>query len=194
MPAGAGPGLGPQSASSIYQHLHDMSAKRVSTLGYLRNVRTYMGCPLASRLSLPPILDAHSTPMEYLRALHALLLEFETFQQVHNPDGNFSSNLVRARLPQMFKRATYTGNKARRASSANEIGLPMHFSDSSDVKAMTGNLAFLRLLYVLQPWASCLLRQMQSCARSWLRVSSETLKMRVEVAPKAKLEESAELS
>ncbi|KAI7978564.1 hypothetical protein EIK77_006899 [Talaromyces pinophilus] len=79
--------------------------------------------------------------MEYLRALHALLLEFETFQQVHNPDGNFSSNLVRARLPQMFKRATYTGNKTRRASSANEIGLPMHFSDSSDVKAMTGNLA-----------------------------------------------------
>lgn len=92
-------------------------------------------------LSLPPILDAHSTPMEYLRALHALLLEFEAFQQVHNPDGNFSSNLVRARLPQMFKRATYTGNKTRRASSANEIGLPMHFSDSSDVKAMTGNLA-----------------------------------------------------
>ena len=92
-------------------------------------------------LSLPPILDAYSTPMEYLRALHALLLEFEAFQQVHNPDGNFSSNLVRARLPQMFKRSTYTGNKARRASSANEIGLPMHFSDPSDVKAMTGNLA-----------------------------------------------------
>ncbi|KAF3404226.1 hypothetical protein DPV78_001865 [Talaromyces pinophilus] len=157
-------------ATSIYQHLHDMSSKRVSTLGYLRKVhegRVYwfntvhfsrhdlMRMPyfdpkrlsrrainfLLLGLSLPPILDAHSTPMEYLRALHALLLEFETFQQVHNPDGNFSSNLVRARLPQMFKRATYTGNKTRRASSANEIGLPMHFSDSSDVKAMTGNLA-----------------------------------------------------
>jgi hypothetical protein len=92
-------------------------------------------------LSLPPILDVNSTPLEYLRVLHALLIEFETFQQVHSPDSNFSSNLVRTRLPQMFKRATYTGNKARRASSANEIGLPMQFSDSSDVKAMTGNLA-----------------------------------------------------
>lgn len=92
-------------------------------------------------LSLPPILDVNSTPLEYLRALHALLVEFETYQQVHSSDGNFSSNLVRAKLPQMFKRATYTGNKTRRASSATEIGLPMHFSDSSDVKAMTGNLA-----------------------------------------------------
>jgi hypothetical protein len=38
MAAGPGPGLGPQSAASIYQHVHDMSSKRVSTLGYLRKV------------------------------------------------------------------------------------------------------------------------------------------------------------
>lgn len=161
---------GPQGASFIYQHIHDMSSKRISTLDYLRKAHEgriywfntvnfsrndilrmpYFDTKKLSRrainflllgLSLPPILDVNSTPLEYLRALHALLLEFETFQQVHSPDGNFSSNLVRTRLPQMFKRATYTGNKARRASSANEIGLPMHFSDSSDVKAMTGNLA-----------------------------------------------------
>lgn len=92
-------------------------------------------------LSLPPILDVSSTPFEYLRSLHALLLEFETFQQAHPPDGSSSSTLVRARIPQMFRRATHAGNKARRTSSATEIGLPMHFSDPSDVKAMTGNLA-----------------------------------------------------
>jgi hypothetical protein len=28
--------FGPQSASAIYQQIHDMAAKRISTLGYLR--------------------------------------------------------------------------------------------------------------------------------------------------------------
>lgn len=41
----------------------------------------------------------------------------------------------------MFKRSTHTGTKARRASSATEIGLPMQSSDQSDLKAMTGNIA-----------------------------------------------------
>jgi hypothetical protein len=90
-------------------------------------------------LSLPPILDLNSTPLEYLRALNALLLEFESFQQIHPLDGSSSSTLSRARLPQMFKRATHTSSKARRTSSATDIGLPMQFSDPSDVKAMTGN-------------------------------------------------------
>ncbi|KAL1983556.1 hypothetical protein VTN96DRAFT_10216 [Rasamsonia emersonii] len=171
LPSASGGGtLGPQSASAIYQHIHDIAAKRISTLDYLRKAhegRVYwfntvhfskadlMRMPyfdsrklsrrainyLLLGLSLPPILDVSSTPFEYLRSLHALLLEFETFQQAHPPDGSSSSTLVRARIPQMFKRATHAGNKARRTSSATEIGLPMHFSDSSDVKAMTGNLA-----------------------------------------------------
>lgn len=92
-------------------------------------------------LSLPPILDVNSTPSEYLRALNALLLEFEAFQQVHPPDGSSSSTLARARIPQMFKRAAHAGTKVRRASSATEIGLPMQSSDPSDLKAMAGNIA-----------------------------------------------------
>lgn len=92
-------------------------------------------------LSLPTILDVNSTPLEYLRALNALLLEFETFQQVHPPDGPSSASLARTRIPQMFKRAAHAGNKTRRASSATEIGLPMQSSDPSDLKEMTGNIA-----------------------------------------------------
>lgn len=41
----------------------------------------------------------------------------------------------------MFKRATHSGAKARRASSATEIGLPMQHSDPSDLKLMTGSAA-----------------------------------------------------
>lgn len=90
-------------------------------------------------LSLPPILDVSTTPLEFLRALNALLSEFETFQQAHSADGPQSN--VRARLPQMFRRATQSGPKTRRTSSANEMGNPLHLGDSTDVKAMTGNLA-----------------------------------------------------
>lgn len=89
-------------------------------------------------LSLPSILDVNSTASEYLRALNALLLEFEAFQQVHPPDGSSTSTLARARIPQMFKRATHTSTKTRRTSSATEIGLPMQSSDPTDVKAMAG--------------------------------------------------------
>lgn len=93
-------------------------------------------------LSLPPILDVTTTALDYLRALNAILLEFETYQQLHPADGSSSSSsLARARFPQMFKRATHTGNKTRRTSSATEIGLPMQSSDPSDLKSMTGNIA-----------------------------------------------------
>lgn len=91
-------------------------------------------------LSLPSILDINSTPLEYLRALNALLLEFEAFQQVHPPDGSSSSSLARARIPQMFKRAAHAGTKTRRASSATDIGLPMQTSDPSDLKNAGGGI------------------------------------------------------
>ncbi|GLA40074.1 hypothetical protein AnigIFM63309_007680 [Aspergillus niger] len=160
--------LGPQSAAAIYQHIHDMAAKRISTLGYLRKVhegriywfntvhfsRTdinrlpyFEPRKLARRainylllgLSLPPILDVSTTPVEFLRALNTLLIEFEAFQQVHPPDGTSSSTLTRARIPQMFKRAAHAGTKARRTSSATEIGLPMQSSDPTDLKSMASN-------------------------------------------------------
>ncbi|CAG8194158.1 unnamed protein product [Penicillium nalgiovense] len=161
--------LGPQSAGAIYQHIHEMAAKRISTLDYLRKAHEgrvywfntvhfsradiarlpYFEARKLSRrainylllgLSLPTILDVNSTPFEYVRALNALLMEFEAFQQVHPPDGSSSSTLARARIPQMFKRAAHAGTKTRRASSANEIGLPMQSSDPSDLKSTAGNL------------------------------------------------------
>lgn len=94
-------------------------------------------------MSLPSVLDLNaSNPLEYLRALNALLTEFESYQQMHSPDGPSSSSLSRARIPQMFKRATHAaGAKGRRTSSATEIGLPMSFSDPADLKAMSNNVA-----------------------------------------------------
>ncbi len=90
-------------------------------------------------LSLPLILDLNSsTPIEFLKTLNALLAEFESFQQIHPPDG--SSSLSRGRFPQMFKRATGTGNKGRRTSSAAEIGLPMG-NDYGDSKSMNGSIS-----------------------------------------------------
>lgn len=165
-----GGSFGPQSAAAIYQHIHDMATKRISTLDYLRKAHEgriywfntvhfsradigripYFEARKLSRrainylllgLSLPPILDVSSTPVEYLRALNALLIEFEAYQQVHPPDGSSSSTLARARIPQMLKRAAHAGTKTRRASSATEIGLPMQSSDPSELKAMTGNIA-----------------------------------------------------
>mgnify|MGYP004509454529 CR=1 FL=1 len=67
--------------------------------------------------SLPTILDLHAnSPADYLRALNALLLEFEQYQAMHPTDGSAPS-LSRARIPQMFKRANL-GGKGRRSSSA----------------------------------------------------------------------------
>ncbi|KAJ5719538.1 hypothetical protein N7493_007116 [Penicillium malachiteum] len=166
--SGGGP-FGPQSAGAIYQQIHYMAAKRISTLDYLRKALEgraywfntvhfsradigrlpYFDARKLSRravnylllgLSLPSILDVNSTPSEYLRTLHALLLEFEAFQAVHPPDGSSSSSLARARIPQMFKRAAHAGTKTRRASSATEIGLPMQSSDPTDLKSTAGNI------------------------------------------------------
>ncbi|KAI9696954.1 MAG: hypothetical protein M1836_004915 [Candelina mexicana] len=162
---------GLQNPIIIYQHIHDMASKRISTLDYLRKAHEgriywfntllftktdlsrmpYFEPKKLSRratnylllgLSLPTILDHNSqNPSEYLRALNALLLEFESFQQIHPPDGSSSSSLSRARIPQMFKRAA-AGTKGRRTSSATEIGLPMNSSsDPSDLKAMSGSMA-----------------------------------------------------
>lgn len=88
-------------------------------------------------LSLPTVVDLNSSnALEFLRTLNALLAEFESFQQIHPSEGATSS-LSRARIPQMFKRATTTSNKGRRTSSAAEIGLPMG-NDSMDHKSSSG--------------------------------------------------------
>ena len=158
---------GMQNPSIVYQQIHDVSSKRISTLDYLRKAhegRVYwfntllLSKPdlakmpffepkrLARRatnylllgLSLPNILDLNSAnPQEYLRALNALLAEFESYQQVHPPDGGTASSLSKARIPSMFKRAAQASTKGRRTSSATDIGLPMNTSDPTDLKAMS---------------------------------------------------------
>lgn len=158
---------GMQNPSIVYQQIHDVSSKRISTLDYLRkahegrvywfNTLLFSKSDLAKipffepkklarratnylllGLSLPNILDLNSAnPQECLRALNALLVEFESYQQIHPPEGGSASSLSRARLPQMFKRATHASMKGRRTSSATDIGLPMNTSDPADLKAMT---------------------------------------------------------
>ena len=158
---------GMQNPSIVYQQVHDVSSKRISTLDYLRKAhdgRVYWFNTLlfnksdlsrmsffepkrlARRatnylllgLSLPSILDLNTVnPQDYLRALNALLIEFESFQQLHPPEGGQSSSLSRARIPQMFKRATQASTKGRRTSSATDIGLPINTSDPTDLKAMS---------------------------------------------------------
>ncbi|KAK2625262.1 hypothetical protein QTJ16_005631 [Diplocarpon rosae] len=173
--ASAPTALPPQSTPTLetitYQHIQETSAKRISTLDYLKKAhdgRVYwfntvlfnkadlQRMPyfdtrkLARRatnylllgLSIPTILDLNSsTPLEFLKTLNALLVEFESFQQVHPPDGSVS--LSRGRIPQMFKRATGTSGKGRRQSSAAEIGLPLG-NDSFESAASSGgtNSAF----------------------------------------------------
>ncbi|PMD27483.1 hypothetical protein NA56DRAFT_561721 [Hyaloscypha hepaticicola] len=156
----------PTLETITYQHIQETSSKRISTLDYLRKAhegRVYWfntllfnksdlqrmpyfdSRKLARRatnylllgLSLPTILDLNSSnPIEFLKTLNALLAEFESFQQMHPPDG--SSSLSRGRFPQMFKRATATGSKGRRTSSAADIGLPMG-NDSFDSKSTNGS-------------------------------------------------------
>jgi hypothetical protein len=156
---------GMQNPSIVYQQIHDVSSKRISTLDYLRkahdgrvywfNTLLFNKSDLAKMpffeprklarratnylllgLSLPSILDLNSAnPQDYLRALYALLVEFESYQQLHPPEGGQSSSLSRARIPQMFKRATQASTKGRRTSSATEIGLPMNTSDPMDLKS-----------------------------------------------------------
>ena len=89
-------------------------------------------------LSLPAILDLNaSNAQDYLKALNALLVEFEAYQQAHPPDGSSSSSLSRARIPQMFKRAAHTSTKGRRTSSAADIGQPMNPNDTSDSRSIS---------------------------------------------------------
>lgn len=160
VPNGANPNI-------IFQHIHEMASKRISTLDYLRKAyddipSSSLGLLLISRrhegriywfntllfsksdltrlpsssprnqarrathylllgFSLPTILDLNAnSPTDYLKALNALLLEFEQYQSIHPADGSTPSSLSRARLPQMFKRANL-GGKGRRSSSATGL-------------------------------------------------------------------------
>jgi hypothetical protein len=95
-------------------------------------------------MSLPTILDIHppqpqnqnnyhvstAAAHDYLKNLNTLLAEFESFQQLHPPDGSSASSLSRARIPQMFKRAATTSRPRKSSGPVSEIGMPMMPSTS----------------------------------------------------------------
>ncbi|KIX93056.1 uncharacterized protein Z520_11329 [Fonsecaea multimorphosa CBS 102226] len=90
-------------------------------------------------MSLPTILDLHppqpqtaanaanstAVAYDYLKNLNTLFTEFESFQQLHPPDGSSASSLSRARIPQMFKRAATTSRPRKSSGAVTDIGLPM---------------------------------------------------------------------
>lgn len=157
IPIGTSPNPG-----AVYQQIHDVASKRISTLEYLRKTHEghiywfnsllytkadllrlpfYEPKRLTRRatnylllgLSLPTILDPNIVSLqEYLRVLNQLLIEFDSYQQTHSPEGASASSLSRARIPQMFKRATQASTKARRTSSATDIGLPINANDMTE--------------------------------------------------------------
>ena len=159
---------------AVYQTIHETSAKRMATIEYLRKVHDgnifYFGTlhysqstlhnipslhPLKTGrrannylvlgYSLPAILDLNSgSPLEYLRALSALLQEFETYQSLSGIDSSGNS-ISKGRVGQMFKSSMGLGNKSgkgRRASTATDsitittpspefLGLPKSATDAS---------------------------------------------------------------
>ncbi|KAI0179518.1 hypothetical protein GGR52DRAFT_536482 [Hypoxylon sp. FL1284] len=134
---------------SLHHHIHEVANKRVSTLDYLRKAhegRVYWfntllfdkpdlarmpyfdSRKLAYRatnylllgLSLPAVVDLNSgTPLELLRSLNTLLMEFDSYQQIHTENGVNTSTLSRARIPNMFRRGA--GGKGRRQSGAENM-------------------------------------------------------------------------
>lgn len=88
------------------------------------------------------MLDLNSaSATEYLRALNALLLEYETYQSIHGADGQASS-LSRGKVAGMFKRATHAAasTKARRTSSAADAFHPQGSSGEADASRPSTSL------------------------------------------------------
>jgi len=141
---------GGQNPSAVYQSILETTQKRMATIDYLKRVHegdvyylTTLHYPPGSvsalpsmhahklgrratsyyllGYSLPALLDLNSgSPMEYLKALIALLQEFETYQSLSGTDGA-SNSLGRGRMGQMFKSSMGMGlGKGRRSSAATD--------------------------------------------------------------------------
>jgi hypothetical protein len=143
---------GGHNPNAIYQQIRETAAKRIATIDYLKRVYegdvyyfstlhftqqslTTLPSMAAHKLgrrstsylllgySLPVLMDISSgTPIEYLKALSALLQEFETYQNLSGYDSTGSS-LSRGRVGQMFKSGMGLGKgpgKGRRASATTD--------------------------------------------------------------------------
>lgn len=144
--------IGGQNPGAVYQSILETSQKRMATIEYLKRVHegdvyylTTLHYPPGSvsalpsmhphklgrrstsyfllGYSLPPMLELNSgSPMEYLKALIALLQEFETYQNLSGSD-SASNSLGRGRMGQMFKSGMGLGKatgKGRRSSAATD--------------------------------------------------------------------------
>jgi len=118
-------------------------------------------------MSIPTVLDLHppqnasttsaTVAQDYLKSLNTLFAEFESFQQLHPPDGSTASSLSRARIPQMFKRAATTSRPRKSSGPVTDIGLPMlpptssppslseggHHGSQPSIDAATGGASFI---------------------------------------------------
>lgn len=145
-------GPGGQNPSAVYQSILETTQKRMATIDYLKKVHegdvyyltTLHFAPgsvsalpsmhpakLGRRstsyfllgYSLPAMLELNSgSPMEYLKALLALLQEFETYQNLSGTD-SAGNSLGRGRMGQMFKAGMGLGKgsgKGRRSSAATD--------------------------------------------------------------------------
>ncbi|KAK5171346.1 uncharacterized protein LTR77_004490 [Saxophila tyrrhenica] len=143
---------GTHNPQVVYQQIHETSTKRMATIEYLRKVHdgnifyfgTWHYTPsslqsipsmhplklgrransyLVLGYSLPALLDLNSgSALEYLKALSALLQEFETYQSLSGFDTSGNS-ISKGRMGQMFKSGMGLGNrnnKGRRASTATD--------------------------------------------------------------------------
>ncbi|KAK4191476.1 hypothetical protein QBC35DRAFT_14169 [Podospora australis] len=160
---GAGAGNSQNESTIVHHHIQEMANKRISTLDYLRKAhegRIYWfntllfdkpdlqrmpyfdSRKIARRatnyfllgISLPAVIDLNSSSAtEFLRSFNTLLTEFDSFQQLHSESGTTSSSLSRARIPQMFRRATGpVSSKGRRSSSATGATIPGSSSNGTD--------------------------------------------------------------
>lgn len=101
-------------------------------------------------LSLPAVTDLNSNnPKDFLTSLDELLDEFEKFQANHPENGTAASSLSRARIPQMFRRATAPSTKSRRSSNATST--PISASSSFPVPGGSGGPSGSEIGYPLEP-------------------------------------------
>ncbi|WPG98377.1 Hypothetical protein R9X50_00116700 [Acrodontium crateriforme] len=150
---------GTYSPSAIYQMIHETGTKRIATFDYMRKIHEgdvyYFGALQHNTASLSTLPSLHQvklgrratnymvlgyslptqmelnsgSALEYLKALSALLQEFETYQTLVGFDSSGSS-LSRGRVGQMFKSGMGLGNRSGRGrrSSATTDNLTLEMS------------------------------------------------------------------
>ena len=83
--------------------------------------------------SIPAVLDPNADNLiEYLRAFNALMTEFETFSNLHPPDGTSSGAMSRVRMPRMFSRPSVPGaGKMRRSSGMDSLSIATNMEEAT---------------------------------------------------------------